>query len=123
MITNVNTVSVYVTDQQRARDFYVDVLGFEVRRDASMGPLGRWLEVAPKGARTGLVLASAEGFGKQDRVGDSADLTFATDDVQGLYERLNERGVEATAPETQEFGTFIKVTDVDGNTFVVSELV
>jgi catechol 2,3-dioxygenase-like lactoylglutathione lyase family enzyme len=120
VITGVNTISLYVSDQQQARDFYVDKLGFEVRTDASMGPAGRWLEVAPKGARTGLVLADAAGYGKQDRIGDSADLIFSTDDVNGLHERLVALGVPVTAPETQPWGTFVKVTDPDGHTFLVS---
>ncbi len=38
-----------------------------------MGPGMRWIEVAPAGARTGFVLASAKQFEKADRVGDSAD--------------------------------------------------
>jgi lactoylglutathione lyase len=50
VITSLNTVSLYVTDQQKALDFYVGTLGFELRREADMGPMGRWLEVAPQGA-------------------------------------------------------------------------
>ena len=121
MITSLNTVSLYVTDQQKALDFYVGMLGFELRREADMGPMGRWLEVAPQGAQTGLMLARADGFGKQDRVGDSADLVFRTDDVAGLHGRLVAAQVPVTEPETQQWGTFIKVTDPDGHTFVVSQ--
>lgn len=119
MITDINTISLYVSDQQQACDFYVDKLGFEVRQDASMGPAGRWLEVAPKGARTGLVLADAAGFGKQDRIGASADLTLSTDDINALYERLVALGVPVTEPETEPWGTYVTVTDPDGNTMVV----
>jgi lactoylglutathione lyase len=121
VITSLNTVSLYVTDQQKALDFYVGMLGFELRMEAGMGPMGRWLEVAPQGAQTGLMLASADGFGKQDRVGDSADLVFRTDDVAGLHDRLVTAQVPVTEPETQQWGTFIKVTDPDGHTFVVSQ--
>jgi len=44
MITNVSLVTVYVTDQDEARDFYVDTLGFEPRTDATMGDF-RWVTV------------------------------------------------------------------------------
>lgn len=121
MITGLNTVTLYVSDQLKARDFYVEQLGFEVRRDADMGPMGRWLEVAPKGARTAFMLADAEAFGKQDRVGDSADIVLHADDVAGLHARLAAAGVPVTDPETQAWGTFIKVTDPDGQQFVVSQ--
>ncbi|MGH3375653.1 MAG: VOC family protein [Actinoallomurus sp.] len=42
MIINVNTVTLYVGDQQAACDFYVDLLGFEVHRDTAMGSAGGW---------------------------------------------------------------------------------
>lgn len=121
VITKVNTVTLYVSDQDKARDFYVGQLGFEVRREADMGPMGRWLEVAPEGAQTGFMLADAAGFGKVDRIGAAADLVLHTDDVAGLHERLSAAGVPVSAPETQAWGTFVKVTDPDGLVFVISQ--
>jgi catechol 2,3-dioxygenase-like lactoylglutathione lyase family enzyme len=121
MITNLNTVSLYVRDQQRAKQFYVDTLGFELTTDADMGPMGRWIEVAPKGARTAFVLADAAGFGKEDRVGSSADITLHCSDVRTLHAELAAKGVPVTEPETKEWGTFMKITDPDGHQLVVSE--
>lgn len=121
MITNLNTVTLYVSDQDKAREFYVDRLGLELRREADMGAMGRWLEVAPEGGQTGFMLADAAAFGKPDRVGASADLVLHTDDVAGLHRRLTAAGVPVTEPETQAWGTFVKVTDPDGLQFVVSQ--
>lgn len=121
MITKLNTVTLYVSDQDKARAFYVGQLGFEVRREADMGPMGRWLEVAPEGAQSGFMLADGAAFGKADRIGSAADLVLHTDDVTGLHKRLAAAGVPVTEPETQEWGTFIKVTDPDGLAFVVSQ--
>lgn len=47
-----------VSDQEAARSFYVDRLGWEVRSDACFGPDGehRWLEVAPAGSAARLAL-------------------------------------------------------------------
>ena len=45
MITNVSLVTVYCLDQDAARDFYVDVLGFEARTDVTMGEGFRWVTV------------------------------------------------------------------------------
>ena len=52
------TVSVFVADQQRAKDFYTNTLGFELRTDAELypGSQARWIAVAPKGAKTELIL-------------------------------------------------------------------
>lgn len=121
MITSLKTVTLYVGDQQKALEFYVGKLGFELRRDDDMGPMGRWLEVAPPGADAGLMLADAAGFGKKERIGESADLVFRSDDVVGLRERLTALGVSVTEPEGKQWGTFVKVTDPDGHTFVVTQ--
>ena len=55
-ITDVRTVGVPVTDQDRALEFYLDKLGFEKRADIPMGTQMRWLEVAPPGASTTVTL-------------------------------------------------------------------
>ena len=47
MIVKLTHATVYVLDQDRAKAFYTDKLGFEVRDDARMGDF-RWLTVGPK---------------------------------------------------------------------------
>ena len=116
MITELHTVTLYVADQDRAKHFYVDKLGFDLNADQpGMGGIGRWLEVAPKGAQTSFMLADAAGWNKQDRVGNSADVTLRCEDARALYAELTAKGVPATEPQTQRFGTFIDVTDPDGH--------
>jgi lactoylglutathione lyase len=121
MITKINTVALYVADQGRARDFYVDALGFDVTTDVDMGEMGRWIEVAPPGAQTAFVLADAAGFQKTDHIGKSADVTLICSDVQKLHDDLRAKGVPVTEPERQAWGTFIKITDPDGHEFVASQ--
>ena len=116
MITELHTVALYVSDQDRAKHFYVDLLGFELNADQpGMGGIGRWLEVAPAGAQTAFMLADAAGWHKEDRVGRSADVTLRCDDTHALHAELVARGVAVTEPKTQRFGTFIDVTDPDGH--------
>ena len=52
MIKSVKFVSLPVKDQDKALEFYVGTLGFEVRVDAPFGDGLRWVEVAPAGAAT-----------------------------------------------------------------------
>ncbi len=116
MITELHTVALYVADQDRAKSFYVDTLGFELGADQpGMGGIGRWIEVAPKGAQTSFMLADAAGWNKQDRIGKSADVTLRCEDASALYDELSAKGVTVTEPETQRFGTFIDITDPDGH--------
>jgi hypothetical protein len=55
-ITQVGMVGVPVTDQDRALEFYVGMLGFEKRLDVAHGDGDRWVEVAPPGAATTIAL-------------------------------------------------------------------
>ena len=57
-ITHLQLFSLPVADQDRSREFYVDVLGFDLVRDNPMGPGQRWVQVAPKGARTSITLVT-----------------------------------------------------------------
>ncbi|HEX4033707.1 MAG TPA: VOC family protein [Solirubrobacteraceae bacterium] len=116
MITEVHTVALYVADQDRAKRFYVDTLGFDLNADQpGLNGIGRWLEVAPKGAQTALMLADAAGWNKQDQIGKSADVTLRCEDARALHDKLAADGVPVTEPVTQRFGTFIDITDPDGH--------
>ena len=116
MITKARTVGVYVSDQDRALDFYVDKLGFEKRTDEPMGPEARWIEVAPAGAETVLVLFTSPG--QEDRIGTFSNVVFECDDIEATYRELRGRGVEFTEePSEQPWGMWAQFKDVDGNEF------
>lgn len=116
MITELHTVALYVADQDRAKEFYVETLGFHLNADQpGLGGIGRWIEVAPNDAQTAFMLADAAGWNKQERIGKSADVTLRCDDARALHAELTAKGVTVTEPQTQCFGTFIDVTDPDGH--------
>ena len=50
MIQKMSHTTIYVLDQDQAKDFYVGKLGFEVKVDQSLPTGFRWLTVAPKGS-------------------------------------------------------------------------
>ena len=116
MITKAKTVGVYVSDQDRALGFYVNALGFEKRRDDPMGSEAGWIEVAPAGAETVLVLYTPPGL--EDRIGTFGGVIFECDDIRSTYEELRDRGVEFTEePSEQLWGIWAQFKDVDGNEF------
>jgi catechol 2,3-dioxygenase-like lactoylglutathione lyase family enzyme len=117
-ISDVATVTVPVVDQDRARDFYVDVLGFEVRLDVPMPTGGRWLTVAAPHAAVALAL-SAGGAG-----GTDTGIRFVAGDVAAEHAGLEARGADVDAildwPGVPPMFSF---RDVDGNTLYVVEAV
>ncbi|MGD0304282.1 MAG: VOC family protein [Candidatus Acidiferrales bacterium] len=122
MIKHVGTVCVYVKDQQKALEFYRDVLGFEVRQDQPMGPNARWIEVAPKGSETRVVPFTPPG--QEDRIGTFSGVVFSCDDIEATYLELTAKGVEFKQKlEKQPWGGILaQFYDVDRNTHVLVQV-
>ena len=118
MIQRIATVAVYVEDQDRALEFWRDRMGFEVRARESMGKAGFWLEVAPKGADSRLVIYPNALMSNWQELKPS--IVFECDDVKTTYESLKDRGVDFTEePDKMAWGTFAKFRDTDGNEFLL----
>ena len=116
MITRASTVGIFVSDQDRALEFYTNTLGFEKRADEPMGPEARWIEVVPEGAETRLVLYTPPGF--EDRIGTFSNVVFECDDIGATHEELSGRGVRFTEePSEKPWGKWAEFEDVDGNGF------
>jgi lactoylglutathione lyase len=120
-ITDVRTVGITVTDQDRALGFYVDTLGFEKRLDAPISPTIRWIEVAPPGAATSIALTADDGSGDQ-AAGADTGVRFTVPDAEAEHAAMRERGV-AVSEVMQWPGVppMYTVDDPDGNRFYVVE--
>jgi lactoylglutathione lyase len=120
MIKNINVVIVYVEDQQKMLDFWVDTMGFEKTTDGEMWPGARWIEVKPKGAETGLVLGKASDFNNEPDSGYPA--TFAADDLEATAAKLRDAGVEVTDIAHEAWGSYCQVTDPEGRQFLLNNV-
>src|SRR5438874_5567157 len=113
MIDAVATICIFVNDQDQAKAFYTEKLGFELRQDSPMGE-SRWLAVAPKGARTEVILYKLDENWEHYRqtMGKSQALTFNVTDMAALYQDLKAKGVRiAQEPDTQPWGTYMTILD------------
>lgn len=95
MFTRIHSTVVKVKDQDAARAFWVDKLGFEVRIDQIMGSM-RFLTVAPVGGATELVLGTDDMYG--EGTGFINGISFIVDDVDATYAELKAAGVDMVAP-------------------------
>ena len=119
-ITEVATILVPVTDQDRALEFYVDKLGFEKRMDYRYGE-SRWIEVAPSSnAKTTIALAPG-GNGVQP--GIDTGIRFSTDDAAADHASLEAAGVKVDELLNRGGGVppMFYAADPDGNRFVIVE--
>ena len=133
MITKHSHTTIYVTDQDRAKAFYTEKLGFEVRDDVRMGTF-RWLTVAPKTQPDGcLILFALEAGPMMDAEACAALRTLLdkgvlgvgvlqADDCHRTYQELKERGVQfASAPKEMPYGIEAMFRDDSGNFWSLCE--
>jgi catechol 2,3-dioxygenase-like lactoylglutathione lyase family enzyme len=120
-ITQVGTVIVPVSDQDRALEFYVEKLGFEKRTDVPYGEGERWVEVAPTGAATTIAIVPPR---EGESAGIETRVAFATEDIDSDHADLRARGVEADEA-VMRMGDPVPpmffIRDPDGNRFVIIE--
>ena len=123
MFEQIGTVCLFVNDQDKAKNFYVNTLGFELRSDISMGE-SRWLAVAPKGAATELVLYKIDSNWEHYRqvVGKSQPITFNVSNMPALHKALKAKGVRfILEPEAQAWGSQAIIADDEGNQVILIE--
>jgi len=120
-ITQVGTVMIPVSNQDRAIEFYVDKLGFEKRTDVPFGEGDRWVEVAPPGAATTIALVpprEGSSTGIETRVG------LSTKDIDSDHASLRAQGVdadEAVMRMGDPVPPMFFFRDLDGNTLLIVE--
>lgn len=113
-ISTVRTVTVFVSDQDAARDFYVDALGMEVKADQTYGD-NRWLEV---GAPQGTTLVLHKPFPGMSAGGGQGTL-LASDDLDADVTRLRAAGVVVDGPNEMPWGKQATFADPDGNGYAL----
>src|SRR5919205_2831045 len=94
----VESVSVPVGDQEQAKGFYVDTLGFDLLVDNTWREGMRWSEVAPQNSATSLMLVtwSACMLPSMYRV-----IVLATEDIQAIHDELLAKGIDFELPLTE----------------------
>ena len=115
-ITDIGTVGIGVSDQDKAVEFFVGRLGFEKRLDVRMGESFRWVTVAAAGASTSVALIP-----RQD-TGSDTGIRFMVPDAETEHTAMRERGIKVGdllrwpgVPPMFEF------SDADGNKFEIVE--
>ena len=104
-------VTLPVADQDRAKQFYVDALGWECTYD-EVGPQGRWIDILPPGSDCAIALVN-------ERRPPTRGIVVQLDDLDAVYADCAGRGVPFVSPPVaSEIGTFATFDDPDGNGWV-----
>jgi catechol 2,3-dioxygenase-like lactoylglutathione lyase family enzyme len=120
-ITSLQVVSVPVTDQDRAKAFYADVLGFTVQMDRGFADGSmRWVMLRPPGGGTAITLVT---WFESMPAGSLTGAVLGCDDLEQTLAELTSRGLAFAEDEIQEapWGRWKTFADPDGNSWILQQ--
>jgi catechol 2,3-dioxygenase-like lactoylglutathione lyase family enzyme len=134
MVQKLSHVTLFVSNQDEAKDFYVNKLGVEVRTDHTMDNGFRWLTVGARQQpdveivlmepQPGQLLdeEAAQAVRMLLKKGVLGAGVFQVDDCRKTYEELKQKGVQfAGAPEERFYGVEAIMKDGVGNWFSMTQ--
>jgi catechol 2,3-dioxygenase-like lactoylglutathione lyase family enzyme len=116
-------VSVPVSSQDRAREFYVQGLGWDLLSDEGYelpgGQWLRWLEVRPRGGQAAITLVMED---DTMRAGSMKGMILRASDLEATVAELAGRGVATQEVQEASWARYVSFQDPDGNSWVIQEL-
>lgn len=123
MINKVGQIMLYVTNQDDAKAFWTEKVGFQVVSEEDNGQGFRWIEVAPKDAETSIILHNKEFVAKMSpelNLG-TPSIMFFTESLENLYNHLLNKNVTVGEIVNMPTGKVFNFADDEGNYFAVME--
>jgi catechol 2,3-dioxygenase-like lactoylglutathione lyase family enzyme len=109
-----------VSDVDRAKDFYVNKVGFNADHDHRVNEALRFVQLTPPGS--GCSICIGEGLTAM-APGSLEGLQLVVADADAAHADLAGRGVEVSDVDDQPWGRFVYFKDPDGNAWNVQEIV
>jgi predicted enzyme related to lactoylglutathione lyase len=125
----INLTSIFVSDQERALRFYMEVLGFRKKSDITAGKF-RWLTLVSPDEPDGTQLQLGPNDNPAAKTFQEAMFkqgiyaaNFFVDDLQKEYERTRQLGARFTMEPTKTPGSMIAILDdTCGNLIQLTQL-
>ena len=108
-----------VTDVERARDFYVEKVGFVLDHDVVVSDEMHYVQLTPPGSACSICLGVGVTAMKP---GSQRGLQMVVASADDAYDELRARGLELEPPVTLAWGRFVYFSDPDGNEWAIQEL-
>lgn len=120
-VQSIRVISLPVSDQERAKQFYADKLGFTLVRDGTFGQGMRWVQLLPPGGGTAITLVN---WFDSMPAGSLKGTVLACDDVERTAKELTARGValqDGGKVQEAPWGRWVGLDDPDGNSWIVQQ--
>jgi catechol 2,3-dioxygenase-like lactoylglutathione lyase family enzyme len=118
-INGLAIISIPVKDQEIAKNFYHDILGFEIVRESSFKPDAKWIELKISGTNISITLVN---WFPSMPAGCMRGIVLLTEDVHAAYQTLKELGAGPEALQSAPWGQYFTVNDPDGNGWVIQQM-
>lgn len=119
MFEKISVISIPVKDQDRAKQFFVERLGFSVVKDEPYMDGARWIELAPKGADTNITLTT---WFDAMPSGSLQGLVLKTGDITAAHAAVSESdATDVTPVDAAPWGSSFMFTDTEGNGWIVQQ--
>jgi predicted enzyme related to lactoylglutathione lyase len=113
-------VQVPVSDIDRAKEFYVDRVGFNADHDHRVSDEIRFVQLTPPGSACSIAFVT--GPANQMEPGTVQGLQLVVDDIEAAHAELARRGVEVSDVQDFPWGRFVFFSDPDGNGWAVQAI-
>lgn len=116
----IEVVILPVSDVDRAKDFYVNKIGFNADHDHTVSGEVRFVQLTPSGS------ACSIAFGKgltQAKPGSVEGLMMVVADADAARAELVARGAEVSDVKDLPWGRFVYFSDPDGNSWAIQQIV
>ena len=124
MINKIGKITIYVNNQEEAKEFWTKKMNFVVKLEQPMGPNMKWLEVGPsEDSFTTFVIYEKNlmlAQNPQANVGHP-NIILSTDDIESTYNEMKTNEVEVGEIMKMPYGSMFKFKDQDGNDYLVRE--
>lgn len=124
MINKIGKITIYVNNQEEAKEFWTKKMNFVVKLEQPMGPNMKCLEVGPsEDSFTTFVIYEKNlmlAQNPQANVGHP-NIILSTDDIESTYNEMKTNEVEVGEIMKMPYGSMFKFKDMDGNDYLVRE--
>jgi predicted enzyme related to lactoylglutathione lyase len=105
-------IQVPVSEIDRAKDFYVEKVGFNADHDHQVSDKLRFVQLTPPGSACSIALTTGA---HQMKPGSIEGLQMVVEDAEAARQELAERGVDVSDVQAFPWGSFVFFNDPDGN--------
>ncbi|MFW2490728.1 VOC family protein [Clostridium chromiireducens] len=124
MINNISKITIYVENQEAAKEFWVNKLKFVIKFEQQIGPNMKWIEVAPSmDSQTTFIIYDKNLMKVQNpnMNVEHPSIILSTDDIDKAYSEMKNNSVEVGELMTMPYGRMFSFKDLDKNDYMLRE--